>query len=69
MYAYVLYDCGRGFDKYGDNDRLYPGCYGSLDDELSYVTNSLRLIDVFSVDPSKIQGVNLVARLARYKGV
>lgn len=69
MNSFILYDCGRGFDEYGDNFRLYPGAYSSLDYALSYVTKSSRLIDVFSVDASKIAGVNLVVRLARYKGV
>lgn len=69
MKSYVLYDCGRGFDEYGDNDRLYPGAYSSLHSSLRYVTQSSRLIDIFSIDPSKIHGVNLVVRLARYKGV
>ena len=69
MKSFILYDCGRGFDEYGDNFRLYPGAYGSLDYALEYVMKSSRLIDVFSVDTSIIAGVRLVVRPARYKRV
>ena len=69
MKNYILYDQGYSVDARGESDRLYPGAYLEFENALNYVISSSRLIDVFSVDGKCLVGVNLVVRLARYKGV